>query len=357
MKTSTRERVAVGPARTRMMLWFGLVVFGYCYKAFVFGFVGGVLGLDLLNETWIAGIDLNHWIEIVVYCPLLWFALHQVNADVFGEVPTDPAQMRRHTRARTIGEFAVAIALYGSGVHIANVVELYSRERAEVSSGDVYDLVYFLDEGLSHYLQFVPLFFLLGWFTLHDRIGRVEHPVLAVFFGVGHGVERAVGVTEGGKWFLVAPALLWLGWAVAARLRRAGRSALDEFFVRYSLVFIVTLPAALAAYRGGVGSFDQPSSLPRRWTVAVAVAAIVFTVVGTVVVLAGIRCAAGARRRLTRVEAWRSGFQVGHRRARDEGPVGHDPAQEGELVGLDALALAPGVEGQAAARARLGEAR
>jgi hypothetical protein len=277
------------------MVWFGVVVFGYYYKAFVFGFVGPVLGVDQLNETWIAGIDLNHWTEILVYCPLLWFALHQVNADVFSVVPEDPERSRRHARARTIGDFAVAIALYGTGVHIANVIELYSRQRAGESSGDVYELVYFLDEGLSHYLQFVPLFFLIGWFTLHDRAGRVEHSTLAVAFGVGHGVERAIGVTEGGKWFLVAPALVWFGWAVSVRLRRAGRSALDEFFVRYSLVFIVTLPAALATYRIGIGSFDQPSSLPHRWGVAVGVGASVFTIVGSVIVLAGLRWAGAIR--------------------------------------------------------------
>lgn len=338
-----------------MIVWFGVVVFGYYYKAFVFGFVGEILGVDQLNETWIVGIDLNHWIEIVVFCPLLWFAMHQVNADVFGVVPADPRRARQHARACTIGEFAVAIALYGTGVHIANVIELYSRQRAGVSSGDVYDLVYFLDEGLSHYLQFVPLFFLLGWFTLHDRAGRVEHSTLAVLFGVGHGVERAVGVIEGGKWLLVVPALLWLGWAVGARLRRVGRSALDEFLVRYSLVFIVTLPVALATYRIGIGSFDQPSSLPRHSSVAVGVGVIVFTLVGTVIVLAGLRWAGAVRHRISIALARPSRPQPGHGLARRDGPVGHDPTHDGELVGLDAFALAPRVESQAAARRRLGQ--
>lgn len=345
------------PVRTRTMVWFGIVVFAYYYKALVFGLVGEGFGADWLNDTWIAGIDLNHWIEIVVYCPLLWFALHQVNADVFGHAPADPARARRHARARTIAEFAIAIALYGTGVHIANVVELYSRQRAEVSSGDVYDLVYFLDEGLSHYLQFVPLFFVLGWFTLHDRTGRVEHRSIAVFFGVGHGVERAIGVTEGGKWFLVAPALVWLGWAAAARLRRVGRSGLDEFFVRYSLTFIVSLPAALVAYRIGIGSFDQPSALATRTTVAVAVGAALLTVAGTAVVLAGERWSGAARRRIAAAGTRLSPFQAGDRGAGGDRPIRHDAAEQGELVGLDALALAPGVEGQTATRARLGQSR
>ena len=64
--------------------WFAVVVFAYYYKAVLVGFMGGVLGIEWLGGTMIHGISTNHWIEIVIYCPLLWLALHQVNENVFG---------------------------------------------------------------------------------------------------------------------------------------------------------------------------------------------------------------------------------------------------------------------------------
>ena len=156
--------------------------------------------------------------------------------------------------------------IYGSGVHIANVIEIYSREQQGIQQGEVYDLVYFVDEGMSHYLQFVPLFFVIGWFVIHDPPGRSMYPTIALFLGVGHGVERAVGVIEGGKWFLGPPTLLWLGAAAAIRrqrLRRAGFDARDDFCFRYALSFCVTLPIAQLLYLGRYRSFAQPSGLGR----------------------------------------------------------------------------------------------
>lgn len=273
------------PRRTRATTWFGVVVFAYYYKVAVFGFGGEVLDIEMLTGTWISGIDLNHWIETVVYCPLVWFALHQVNADVFGDPPIDPVALVRHRRAETIGDVAIALFLYGTGLHIANVIELSSREQHGVDSGDVYDLVYFLDEGLSHYLQFVPLFFVIGWFVVHDRARRVEHASLAVFFGVAHGVERAIGIIEGGKWFLGAPTVLWLALAVTARVHRVGHAGFDEFFVRYAIAFCVTLPIAEISYRVQVGSFGQPSSLDRGVVVEVVLGAIALTLMGTTLAL------------------------------------------------------------------------
>ena len=148
-----------------------------------------------------------------------------MNADVFGDTAARSRRLGDGTGGRRRSATARSRSfLYGTGLHIANVIELSSREQHGVDSGDVYDLVYFLDEGLSHYLQFVPLFFVIGWFVVHDRAGRVEHASLAVFFGVAHGVERAIGIIEGGKWFLGAPTVLWLALAVAVRVHRVGRA-------------------------------------------------------------------------------------------------------------------------------------
>jgi hypothetical protein len=260
------------------------VVFAYYYKAVLFGFFGGVLGIEWLAGTFIRGISINHWIEIIVYCPLLWLALHQVNREIFGDPPTEPAARRAHARRQLIGDFAIALVIYGTGVHIANVVEIYSRERRGIEQGAVYDLVYFIDEGMSHYLQFVPLFFVIGWFIVHAGPDRSEFPAIALFLGVGHGVERALGLIEGGKWFLGPATLLWLGAAAAVRFRRlraGGFPARDDFFYRYAISFCVTLPLAQLAYLARFGSFAQPSALGESRLRIMAVGGIVLTVVGT----------------------------------------------------------------------------
>lgn len=248
------------PSRT-VTAWFAVVAFAYSYKAVVCGLLDHVLGVEFLCSPMIRGISVNHWIETLVYCPLLWFALHQINTDVFGDPPTEAAAVRRHDRRRLAGEFAIAMVLYGTGVHVANVIEINAREEQGVTDGELYDLIYFLDEGFSHWLQFVPLFFVIGWFVWWDRPGRTFHPSIAVAFGVAHGIERAIGIIEGGKWFIGPPTVLWLGFCVAMRARRSGWSVREEFFVRYAVTFCVVHPLALLLYRVRHGSFVQPSSL------------------------------------------------------------------------------------------------
>ena len=272
--------------------WFGVVVFAYYYKAVLVGFAGGVLGIEWLGGTLIHGISTNHWIEIIVYCPLLWLALHQINENVFDVEFGSALDRRANARRRLIGDFAIALVIYGTGVHIANVIEIYSREQRGIEQGDVYNLVYFLDEGFSHYLQFVPLFFVIGWFVIHDRPRLEVYPTVALFLGAGHGVERAIGIIEGGKWFLGAPTVVWLGaaaWIRRCRLRRLGIDARDDFFFRYAFSFCVTLPIAQLAYFGRFGSFAQPSKLADSGAHLMAIGVIVLTVIGTCLLVASER--------------------------------------------------------------------
>jgi hypothetical protein len=269
--------------RTRVTVWFGIVVFAYYYKALLCGLLGHTFGVDVICSTWFHGISTNHWIEILVYCPVLWLSMHMVNNDVFGDVPIESQALRAHRRRQLVGEIAIAMVLYGTGVHVANVIEIFSRERAGLEDGQVYDLVYFLDEGVSHYLQFVPLFFVIGWWIIHDRLGRTGHASVALVFGVGHGVERAIGIIEGGKWFLGPPTLVWITVAAWIRYRRVGRDAFGEFFFRYAVAFCLTLPIAQLAYYLRFGSFAQPSGLSDGSLAQVGVGGFVLTVAGVAV--------------------------------------------------------------------------
>ena len=322
--------------RAQAIGWFAVVVFAYYYKAVLVGFMGGVLGADWLGGTMIHGISTNHWIEIIIYCPLLWLALHQVNENVFAA-----DRGRRHL----IGEFAIAIVIYGTGVHIANVIEIYSREQRGIHEGDVYNLVYFLDEGFSHYLQFVPLFFVIGWFVIHDRPRLHVYQTLALFLGAGHGVERAIGIIEGGKWFLGAPTVVWIGsaaWIRGRRLHRLDVDPRDDFFFRYAICFCVTLPIAQLTYLGRFGSFAQPSKLADSGARLTGIGVIVLTIVATWALAASERWWNPHHRQP--VLAGLDAYSAVEHQPRGRRPVGDEPVQQRRLGRRDLARLAPRVD-------------
>ncbi len=273
-------------AQTLAMVWFAVVAFGRLYTVFLCDFLGGILGLEFICYTWIRDIPSYLWIEITVYGPLTWLALHQLNNYVFGDTPTESQALQRHRRLRLAGEFAIAIVLYGIGIHVIDAIEVLSQERELTTDGAVYELAYFLDEGLSHYVQFVPLFFVMGWFVINDRPGWTAHASIAVFFGVAHGAERAIGIIEGEKWFLGPPAVLWLAFAAWLRWRRVGPAATTEFLFRYAVAFCLTLPLTQALYYGRFSSFPPVSGLSDSQHAQVTVGAIGLTVVCTVVLAA-----------------------------------------------------------------------
>ena len=256
--------------------------------------------------------------------------------------------------ATLIGEFAIALVIYGTGVHIANVIEIYSREQRGIEEGDVYNLVYFLDEGFSHYLQFVPLFFVIGWFVIHDRPRLGVYPTVALFLGAGHGVERAIGIIEGGKWFLGAPTIVWIGaaaWIRGRRLQRFDVDPRDDFFFRYAVSFCVTLPVAQLAYLGRFGSFAQPSKLADSGARLTGIGVIVLTVVGTSALVASERWWNPHRRHAGARRAWRPSNRRVTGRAPATAIAGQSvtsPSSSANLAGSISRRLAPRVDAQTA---------
>jgi hypothetical protein len=271
--------------RTRATTWFAVSVFARLYIAVLNVFLGRILGLEFISYTWILGIPTYLWVEIIFYGPIIWLALTQVNADVFGDVPSEPEALRRHRRAQFAGTFAIAILIYGIGIHVTDTLSVLSQREQKID-GAVYELIYFLDEGLSHYIQFFPLFFVMGWFVIHDRVGRTANPTIALFLGVVHGIERGVGIIEGEKWFLGPVVIMWMALAGCLRWRRVGSAASAEFFFRHALAFCLTLPLSQLAYYIWFDSFAPPSSLSDSELAQMAVGVLGLTVVGTVLVAA-----------------------------------------------------------------------
>ena len=272
--------------RTRFELWLGMVVFGRLYTVLICDLPAHGFGVDWTCHTRIHDIPSYLWVEILFYGPVIWFALFQLNTDVFGDVPADPLSLRRHRRRQLVGAAASAVFFYGVGIHAADLIEVLSREREGITDGAVYELAYYLDEGLSHYVQFVSLFFLLGWFVIFDRRGRTDRRHLALFFGVAHGVERGLGIIEGEKWFLGPAVIVWMAAAVWLRWRRVGAAVLDEFLVHYAVAFILLLPTTQAAYYLWLGEFTPPSNLDDDTYIRLMILTAGLTIAGTGAVIA-----------------------------------------------------------------------
>jgi hypothetical protein len=279
------DSAGVTRVRTKAVFWFSVLVFARLYTAVLNDFLGKILGFEFIGYTWINGIPTYLWVEIIFYGPVIWLALYQVNTDVFGDIPTDPEALKKHRRLQFIGTAAIALILYGIGIHVTDAIEVLSREREGITDGAVYDLVYFFDEGLSHYVQFFPLFFLMGWFLIYDRPGRTGWAYFALFLGVAHGVERAVGIIEGEKWFLGPAVMTWMATAAFIRWRRVGSAAFEEFFFRHAIAFLLALPASQIAYYVWFDAFPPPSSLTDGELIQMAAGAVALTTVGTVAVI------------------------------------------------------------------------
>ena len=272
-----------------------MIVFGRLYTVVMCDIIGRLLGFDAVAYTWIHDIPTYLWVELIVYGPVMWFALYQVTTDVFGDIPSDPSELRRHRRRQFVATAAGAAYLYGVGVHVADTIEVFSREHEGITEGRAYELVYFIDEGVSHYIQFVSLFFVIGWFVIFDRAGRTAHASLALFLGAAHGVERGLGTIEGEKWYAVPVLVLWVAGAARLRHRRVGRDAFGEFFFRYALVFVAMVPVSQIAYGLWFGGFEPASAFDDAEYVQLALGAAALTLAGTV--------AAHAADRWTRVHA------------------------------------------------------
>ncbi len=243
--------------------WMMLICFGYYYKAVVCGSTH-LMGLRSVCFTIVHGVDLNHWFETLIYVPVIWLALYQVHRIVFARSEAELANDPRHRMKSLVGSFAIAMWLYGAGIHITNLVEIWAREHNNVSSGTVYELVYFLDETFSHYFQFIAFFFAIGWFICHDRLGRTEGARFALFMGLAHGVERAVGTIEGSSAHLLLPLVAWIALACWWRLRRyqgRWRDAWSDYFFRYGVGFSLSAPLAQGLYYLLFGGFVQPSEM------------------------------------------------------------------------------------------------
>ncbi len=249
---------------SRELAWLMLYIcLAYHYKVLFCGFLGKICGFTWICYTLIHGITTNHWFEHFVYVPVLWYVLYRVVVIVFNS-RENKALSDSLQKQKTVALFLATMYIYATGMHLVNTLEIYSREYLIISSGQLYDQIFWLDELMSHWVQFFFYFLFFAWIIVYDRLDRTDGGYVAIFTGLLHGLERAVGVIEGnnpyssiifGSWILIACFIRW------KKHERDFKRVWKDFFFRHGLSFGISMPIALYFYQIVFDGFTQPSSM------------------------------------------------------------------------------------------------
>ena len=276
------ESTRIPASESKSLIWWIVYIcFAYHYKVIVCGFFGKALGYTWLCHTLIHGVTTNHWFEYMIYAPIFWYAFYRVIAIVFGPLEGEVLSTKVR-RLKTIASFMLAMYMYGYGIHFINTVEIYARMYNDIDQGLLYDLVFWVDEQFSHWIQFIFYFSLFAWVIVHDRLDRIRGGYMAVFTGLMHGLERAIGVIEGDNPYMAVVLGMFIIVACFIRWQRHNSDfprVWKDFFFRHGLSFGISMPLALYFYQILFNGFVQPSDLgDRAWLVVLFVA--IFTAVG-----------------------------------------------------------------------------
>ncbi len=154
--------------------------------------------------------------------------------------------------------------VYATGIHFVNTIEIFSREQLGITSGELYEQIYWIDELMSHWLQFFFYFLFFAWLIVSDRLDRVNGGYIAIFTGLVHGLERAIGVIEGDNPYSAMLFGIWILIACIIRWKKHGSNferVWKDFFFRHGISFGISMPIALFLYQFIFGGFIQPSEM------------------------------------------------------------------------------------------------
>ena len=259
----TNNKATTSTRYNRYLIWCMLFIsIGYQYKLFFCGGLGLMLGFKSICYTVVHGITTNHWFEHIVYVPFMWIALNHINNVVFSSLPIEKADKGQQYK-KWIGQFLCAIYIYGYGIHMTNTLEIMARNQ-DLATGLLYDQIWWLDEQISHQVQFCSFFLLLCWFILHDQPDRSHNKYIAIITGIIHGVDRGIGVIEGDNpslafWLvgLVSVACFYRWQKHNKEINRAWK----DFFFRHGVGFVFTICILLTTYDLLFGLDNQPSEM------------------------------------------------------------------------------------------------
>lgn len=170
--------------------------------------------------------------------------------------------------------------IFSQGMHsTANSINTFSTEVRDYESilpKDLYSLVFFLDEQLSHLLVFTAVTGLMACWFIFDRSAIAQPlipylPLLIVTIGIIYGITQAYAVIEARLMWIEIPMVLtlmglWV-WYWRKSQMNYWRFLNSRPFTTFVAVMSLTTVIATVLYSLYFGGFPQPSEfvLPGRY--------------------------------------------------------------------------------------------
>jgi hypothetical protein len=166
------------------------------------------------------------------------------------------------------------IFMYGHAMHAtANAINTFAtevRDYRDILPDDLYQLIYFLDERLSHIILFAAVTGLVGSWLAFDRLALAPpllpgYALIILGMGVIYGFVQAYALIEARTVWLIFPMTIALAGLWLWYWRRSGLSFSGYFRDRPFTTFVALLCAScvvvMIVYGIVFDGFPQPSEL------------------------------------------------------------------------------------------------
>jgi hypothetical protein len=225
-----------------------------------------VVGREIARGELIAGMRAVDFADMVLLAPLyaailifLWYYMWKHQAPQL-----------------LLVAFAISgiLFMYGHSMHFTgNAINTFAtevRDYRDLLPDDLYRLIYFLDEQLSHAILFTAITGLLACWLIFDRLALAppilpQNTILIVTLGVLWGIVKAYGHIEARTVWLMFPIVvvlmtLWLYlWRVSAMPLR--KYFWDRPFTTFVAIVLIFGFVAMIAWGIIFNGYPQPSEL------------------------------------------------------------------------------------------------
>lgn len=219
---------------------------------------------EMLKTRMIWYIRTTDMIDLLFLSPFYLVMLLFFNHKVFSG--------QRESNLYLVGLGLMGLTLYGQAMHLTgNTINCFGteiRNYLDQIPSDMYQLIYFLDEDLGHWIFYAGMFGSLGvWMIADLPDSALPHPgwKVASLAGGLFGLSYAVAIIESSHPWIGFLAAVWLLGCSIWGSRRYGlgwqHRWKQSIWVQFGLAAALMLVIGELAYAGWVGGFIQPSQL------------------------------------------------------------------------------------------------
>ncbi len=220
-----------------------------------------VVGLTEAFKTYLIWrLRIVDFVDLVFTAPFFLVMLLYFNHRIF------MGQKERKLYLVSLG--LMGLALYGHAMHlVGNAINTYSTEIHHYLGQippDTYEMIYFFDEDLGHWLLYTGLFGSLGVWMIADQQAKT----LAWFDWLPGGVlglSYAISLIESSQAWMGVAAAVWLVacalWNAGQAGKKLGEQLMQLPWARFGVTAAGMLILGQLLYLAIFGSFVQPSQL------------------------------------------------------------------------------------------------